>query len=791
MSVSHSVLSAVFSDESPAYRFPSEPNPGDTVTVRIRVEKDSARRVILLMESLTVGTLMVRVMSDEFFDYYETGLICGETEVIYRFLIECEDGTKLAYDKSGVREDNNAIPGFNPAYAFRFIPGFHVPGWAKGAVQYQIFTDRFCNGDPSNDIVDNEYYYTIGHAKHVADWDAPPTDTDYRCFYGGDIQGIINKLDYLQDLGVEVLYLNPIFVSPSSHKYDCQDYEHIDPHFGVITDDLDHVMQAWEKHNGYAPKYIRRVTSMENLEKSDNLFATLCKELHKRGMRIILDGVFNHCGSFNKWMDHEGIYLGKAGFQPGAFQSIHSPYRSYFRFNDTGNGRSPMYEGWWGYSTLPKLNYEDSPELCEDILKIAEKWLSPPYCIDGWRLDVAADLGHSTEFNHRFWQLFRERVKSVNPDALILAEHYGDPSPWLNGKEWDTVMNYDAFMEPVTWFLTGMEKHSDSYRDDLYQNGYAFFGIMKDKMARFSYPSLMCAMNELSNHDHSRFLTRTNRMIGRTTTLGSAAAGAGINKGVFREAVTIQMSWPGAPTVYYADEAGQIGWTDPDDRRTYPWGHEDKSLIDLHRTLIRLRKELPVLKNGSLKQLLAEYGRIAYARFDRDTRCIIAVNNTGGWTDFRLFVRDAGAKEKEAFFRRIQTTQDYHTTEPEKTGTVTEGYLSIDLAPFSSIILCNIPGEIPDDETGDIPGTPRAETLPVQEPAAVPERQQTEAVPEKNPAEEIPIPKRQPEEIPVEQTTSEITDQESEEEVYGTLPDEELPAEFIEAICQAGSPEIL
>ena len=280
-------------------------------------------------------------------------------------------------------------------------------------------------------------------------------------------------------------------------------------------------------------------------------------------------------------------------------------------------------------------------------------------------------------------------------------------------------------------------------------------------------------------------------MIGRSTTLGSAAAGAGINKGVFREAVTIQMSWPGAPTVYYADEAGQIGWTDPDNRRTYPWGHEDKSLIDLHRTLIRLRKELPVLKNGSLKQLLAEYGRIAYARFDRDTRCIIAVNNTGGWTDFRLFVRDAGAKEKEAFYRRIQTTQDCHTTEPEKTGTVTEGYLSFDLAPFSSIILCNIPGEIPDDETGDIPGTPRAETLPVQEPAAVPERQQTEAVPEKKPAEEIPIPKRQPEEIPAEQTTEEITDQESEEEVYGTLPDEELPAEFIEAIYQAGSPEIL
>ena len=185
MSVSHSVLSAVFSDESPAYRFPSEPNPGDTVSIRIRVAKDSVRRVSMLLESLAVGMLMVKIRSDEFFDYYETGLICSETEVIYRFLIECTDGTKIAYDKGGVRAEEHDTPEFNPAYAFRFIPGFHVPGWAKGAVLYQIFTDRFNNGDPTNDVVDNEYYYTIGHAKHVADWDAPPSDTDYRCFYGG------------------------------------------------------------------------------------------------------------------------------------------------------------------------------------------------------------------------------------------------------------------------------------------------------------------------------------------------------------------------------------------------------------------------------------------------------------------------------------------------------------------------------------------------------------------------------------------------------------------------------
>lgn len=692
MSISQRILSAIYSDETPVFRTPSEPDPGDSVTIRLRTAKDSAERVVLLFENLEMGSLMVKTSSDDFFDYYEGGIVCGKTEVMYRFAVETKDGFRIGYDKCGCRyTDNTTFPEFEPSYAFRFQPGFHVPAWSMGAVQYQIFTDRFCNGDPSNDVTNNEYYYTVGHAKHVADWNATPSDTDIRCFYGGDLQGIIDKLDYLQSLGIEALYLNPIFVSPSSHKYDTQDYEHIDPHFGVITDDMDHEMQLWEKHNGYAPRYIRRVTSMENLEKSDDLFAHLCQELHARGMHIILDGVFNHCGSFNKWMDYEGIYLGKAGFQPGAFQSVNSPYRSYFHFNDSSNGRSPAYEGWWGYSTLPKLNYEASEALCEEIFHVAEKWAGKPYCIDGWRLDVAADLGHSPEFNHKFWKTFRERVKAVNPNLVIIAEHYGDASPWLKGDEWDTVMNYDAFMEPVTWFLTGMEKHSDACRDDLYQNGNAFFGIMKDKMARLKYPTLMSAMNELSNHDHSRFLTRTNRMIGRMTTMGSAAAGYNINKGIFREAVTIQMTWPGAPTVYYADEAGQVGWTDPDNRRTYPWGQEDTSLVDFHRDIIRLRKSLPVLVNGCLKELLADYGRIAYARFNKKQRAVIAVNNTSGITNFRIYVRDAGALEGEVYYRRILTSESGHDMTCEIIGKTEEGYLSFDIPAYCSVVLSNEP----------------------------------------------------------------------------------------------------
>ena len=174
----------------------------------------------------------------------------------------------------------------------------------------------------------------------------------------------------------------------------------------------------------------------------------------KRGMRVILDGVFNHCGSFNKWMDRERIYERQPGYEPGAFISADSPYRSFFKFhNEHEWPYNPFYDGWWGHDTLPKLNYEDSPKLEEYILKIAAKWVSPPYNIDGWRLDVAADLGFSQEYNHEFWRKFRRTVKEANPNAIILAEHYGDASSWLHGDQWDTVMNYDAFMEPLTWFF--------------------------------------------------------------------------------------------------------------------------------------------------------------------------------------------------------------------------------------------------------------------------------------------------------------------------------------------------
>ena len=472
-------------------------------------------------------------------------------------------------------------------------------------------------------------------------------------------------------------------MSPSSHKYDTQDYEHIDPHLGVIEDDADLPLMDWEHHNGYARTYIKRVLSQKNLEKSDELFARFCAELHKRGIKIILDGVFNHCGSFHRWMDKEGIYREKSGFLPGAFQDPNSPYREYFHFTD----EKPGFEAWWGVESLPKLCYEQSKKLCDEVFSIAEKWLKAPYSIDGWRLDVAADLGHSQEFNHAFWKEFRKRVKAVNPNAVLIAEHYGDPGKWLQGDEWDTVMNYDAFMEPVTYFLTGMEKHSDRMREDLYHDGEMFFRTMYQAMARLPSPSLLCAMNELSNHDHSRFLTRTNRTVGRLQSRGAEAAAIGIDQAVFREAVVIQMTWPGAPTIYYGDEAGQVGWTDPDNRRTYPWGHEDRSLIDLHKALIALHQSHTSLRFGSVIPLGFGHGWISFARFDQDDCVIVVCNDTEEPVSVSLDLRKANALPGDPFTQCFITSGSGWSDKKKKIGIFAGNELVLDVSPRTAVIL--------------------------------------------------------------------------------------------------------
>ena len=677
-------MGALFSDETENYVSPMEPKPGDTVTIRIRTLRDNADAVYFI--SGATKELMSLECTEGRFDYYTIQIEMGDEPVYYYF--EIQDGqARCFYNKCGVSRD------LQQSKAFCLCPGFSTPDWAKGAVMYQIFTDRFYNGDPSNDVEQNEYLYIGEGTSKVTDWNKIPAQMGVREFYGGDLQGVIDKLDYLQGLGVEVIYFNPLFVSPSNHKYDIQDYDYIDPHFGRIVRDEGELLRDWEHGNRGATRYINRVTGLDNLEASNQLFITLVEELHKRGMKVILDGVFNHCGSFNKWMDRERIYENQKGYEKGAFITPDSPYRSFFRFqNEHEWPYNPFYDGWWGHDTLPKLNYEESPDLERYILEIARKWVSPPYNVDGWRLDVAADLGCSPEYNHEFWRKFRRVVKEANPDALILAEHYGDPISWLGGDQWDTVMNYDAFMEPVTWFFTGMEKHSDEFRPDLLGNADSFIGAMRYHMASFMTPSLQVAMNELSNHDHSRFLTRTNHKVGRIDTLGGEAASQDIRPEIMREAVVLQMTWPGAPTIYYGDEAGVCGFTDPDNRRTYPWGNEDQRMLAFHRAVIALHRRYPVLKRGSLKFLFGDYNCLAYGRFDRKTQIVAAFNNNDEQREFRIPVWQVGADNHQAM-ERIFYTDAEGFNEESAIYPVHAGEIDILLPPTSAAVLLAVPAE--------------------------------------------------------------------------------------------------
>ena len=685
-------LDALFSDTTSEYVIPNQPEENQRIKIRFRTAKDDIDFVLLITDDKSHQ--MKKVEASPLFDYYELEWGLKSNRLAYYFEIQKEK-ERVFYHQLG------ASHWIDEKYFFKVQPGFCTPDWAKGAILYQIFVDRFYNGDLSNDVENNEYIYIGKPCEKVDDWSKQVEPMDIRRFYGGDLEGVLKKLDYLQDLGIEGIYFNPIFVSPSNHKYDVQDYDYVDPHYGVIVNDGGDVLAKEDLSNLHATKYRKRVCDLENLRASNELFKKLVDEMHKRDMKVIIDGVFNHCGSFNKWLDKERIYENDDSYKKGAYISADSEYRNFFKFlkeEDEDWPYNDSYDGWWGHKTLPKLNYESSVYLQQHIYHIAKKWVSKEIGADGWRLDVAADVGHSPEYNHIFWKKFRKEVKSVNPDALILAEHYGDPSSWLQGDEWDTVMNYDAFMEPISWFLTGMQKHSDEKREDLKNDRESFVKSMTHNMANMLTPSLQTAMNQLSNHDHSRFLTRTNEKVGRIESLGHEAADEGINLAVMREAVVFQFTWVGSPTIYYGDEAGLCGFTDPDNRRTYPWGRENHELIQFHKVMIGIHKENPVLRTGSLRLLNTkattadkdlipwEEGTLSYVRFNRKEQILVALNNNNHKVELSLSAWIGELPKIGVMKRLVYSYDEGYSTEVEKIN-IKDGEIALNMGAYSAIVL--------------------------------------------------------------------------------------------------------
>lgn len=622
----------------------------DTYTFILRTTIGAVNQAFMAIDGYEMK--MSHVDTKGRFDYYAINLALGTKMIKYHFRTVGQ--YRLYYNVFGASEH------FSEEWEFEFTPGFKTPDWAKGAVMYQIMVDRFNNGDKSNDVMTNEYAYIGRGVAKVENWMEPPAVDGTRQFYGGDLQGVIDKLEYLEKLGVEVIYFNPIFVSPSNHKYDTQDYDYIDPHFGKIVNDNGKLLEDGDNNNEHAQRYKVRTTDLANLEASNKLFVELVEKAHAHGIKIIIDGVFNHCGSFNKWMDKEKFYTKNKNYKSGAYISKDSPYNLYFKFLEDRWPDNNSFEGWWGFDTLPKLNYEGSKELCDYIIEVGKKWVSPPYNVDGWRLDVAADLGHSQEFNHEFWKKFRKAVKEANPEAIILAEHYGDANSWLQGDQWDTIMNYDGFMDPVTWFLTGVDKHSDNSNPGMRGDAGTFKLTMQYQMSRMQNQSLLVAMNELSNHDHSRFLTRTNRMVGRVGTAGTAAASQDIDEAIFKQGVVMQMTLPGAPTLYYGDEAGVCGWTDPDNRRTYPWGYENFEILEFYRETIAIHRQHKVFKTGSYKPLVEQRDLLCYGRLDMDNAAFVAINTSNTDKTVSIPTWTLGVEDGESFERLIETSREFY-----------------------------------------------------------------------------------------------------------------------------------
>jgi len=456
-----------------------------------------------------------------------------------------------------------------------------LPSWARGAVYYQIFIDRFCNGDASNDVATAEYSYNNRYPVIKAQsWNEEINTFDVNHFYGGDLEGVWDKFPYLKELGVEVILFNPIFVSPSNHKYDVEDYDNIDPHL--------------------TSKHARNQEDDRELTPNE-YFVYFMKAAHEAGFRVVLDGVFNHCSITNAWVS----------------DTVRS---NYFKKKSDGS-----LDFWWDVETLPKINYDESPEAIDEIMRIARKWVSAPHYCDGWRLDVAPELGYTPETNHAFWKRFNAEVKAANPEAVVFAEIYDDPETWLKNSEWDSVMNYRGFFDPVSYFFTGMEKHSDGVSPELLANAEAFAKMLKSGMDSLPGDIAFAALNQLDNHDHSRFITRTNGRVGRLAEAGTAAAGEGVRLDAYLAAIVFQMTYPGAPGIYYGDEAALCGWTDPDSRRAMPWDKPDYRLYDFYKQVIKLHK-LPALKVGTYKLLCTDGGVFAFMREKAGKKIVVVIN---------------------------------------------------------------------------------------------------------------------------------------------------------------------
>jgi len=429
-----------------------------------------------------------------------------------------------------------------------------TPDWVKNAVFYQIFPDRFAR---SESTVKGQW-----QAAKYEGWDATPT---YQGYKGGNLWGVIDKLDYIQDLGANAIYFTPIFQSASNHRYHTHDYYQVDPMLG-----------------------------------GNVAFEALIKAAHERDLKVVLDGVFNHAS--------RGFFFFNDILENGP----NSPWLDWFKVQgwplSAYDGSKPAnYEGWIGDRALPEFNH-DNPQVKEYIMQVAEYWLHQG--IDGWRLDVPNEVD-----TPGFWQEFRDRVKAANPDAYIVGEIWGDASHWLDGTQFDGVMNY-RFTEAAIAFAGGENYIPEFCQGELRPYppiSAAEYAIRIDALLKlYDWEIQQAQLNLLDSHDTPRMLTTV-----------------GEDQDSFMLASVLMMTFPGAPSIFYGDEVGLPGGKDPDCRRVFPEAEQwDVEILKNYKQLIALRHQYAALRTGTYKTLFADHDLYVFARILDQEEVIVAVNTS-------------------------------------------------------------------------------------------------------------------------------------------------------------------
>ncbi|MGH2495804.1 MAG: maltodextrin glucosidase [Ktedonobacteraceae bacterium] len=554
---------SVHHDGSPYYVTGKVFQIGSTLTLRLRADVEAPIERVFLRTTPN-GELRMQEMRpaqiEQIARWWEIDLKLHMPRTNYRFFIDASDG--------GYWLSTAGITRHAPTDAtdFKILANYQNPAWVQESVFYQIFPDRFYDGDPSNNVRSGEYdcHGQPVIARAWGERPRPHSETGACEFYGGDLQGITQKLDYLQDLGITALYLTPIFTALTNHKYDVVDYKQVDPHFG-----------------------------------GEKALVALREALDARGMRLMLDIVPNHSGSSNAWfLDAQADATAET-----------ADFYTFYQHPET-------YEEFMGVHNLPKLNYRS--ELLRQYMYAAPDavmryWLKPPFRIDGWRIDVANMVGSQNEIQlgHKVGRGMRRAVKAEKPDAYLIGEHFYDGTAHLQGDELDAIMNYQGFMFPVLQWLTDFnigEVWRRNWPDKQTLPTSAMAAQWQTFLAAVPWQVAIQQFNLLDSHDTPRILTHLDGDIER-----------------MRLVVTLLFTYPGVPCIYYGDEIGMVGADDPDNRRCMIWDEAawNTDLLAHYKLLTNLRRSSPALSHGGFQMLYAEGNTVAFMREAPEERLLI------------------------------------------------------------------------------------------------------------------------------------------------------------------------